>query len=224
MEELLSGIHQFQTQVFNREKDFYSNLAAGQHPSTLFIGCSDSRVDPTIITQANLGELFVLRNAGNIVPSYGASNGGEAATIEYAVSALGVKDIVICGHSGCGAMKALIAPETTARLPLVRDWLNHAEATRRVLEENYADVKGETLLKAAIREHVLMQIENLQTHPCVAAKLQRGELTLHAWVYRMEKGDILAYSTKDGRFASLNDLDPKEAKKRQVANVRKVKK
>lgn len=223
MEELLSGIHQFQTQVFNREKDFYSNLVAGQHPSTLFIGCSDSRVDPTIITQAHLGELFVLRNAGNIVPSYGASNGGEAATIEYAVSVLGVRDIVICGHSGCGALQALLAPETTARLPLVRKWLSHAEATRRVLEENYADVTGEKLLKAAIREHVLMQIENLQTHPCVAAKLHRGELTLHAWVYRMEKGDILAYSTEDGRFATLTGLDPKEAKKRKVANVRKVK-
>ncbi|MGV3660782.1 MAG: carbonic anhydrase [Prosthecobacter sp.] len=223
MEELLSGIHQFHTQVFNREKDFYSKLVAGQSPSTLFIGCSDSRVDPTIITQSNLGELFVLRNAGNIVPSYGASNGGESATIEYAVSVLGVRDIVICGHSGCGALQALLHPEKLAKLPLVKSWLNHAEATRRVLDENYSEVKGEALLKAAIREHVLMQIENLQTHPCVAAKLQRGELTLHAWVYRMEKGDILAYSTEDGRFATLTGLDPKEAKKRKVANVRKVK-
>jgi carbonic anhydrase len=104
MDSLLSGIHQFHAQVFKREKDFYSKLVAGQSPSTLFIGCSDSRVDPTIITQSDLGELFVLRNAGNIVPCYGASNGGEPATIEYAVSALGVKDIVVCGHSGCGAL------------------------------------------------------------------------------------------------------------------------
>lgn len=222
MEDLLSGIHQFHTQVFTREKDFYSKLVAGQHPSTLFISCSDSRVDPSIITQSNLGELFVLRNAGNIVPSYGASNGGEAATIEYAVAVLGVKDIIICGHTGCGALQALLAPESTARLPLVRKWLDHAETTRRILEENYSQVTGVNLMKAAIKEHVLVQIENLQTHPAVAARLQRGELTLHAWIYQIEKGDILAYSTEDRRFTSLNKLPHDEATKRQVANTRGV--
>ncbi len=224
MEDLLSGIHQFHTQVFAREKDFYSKLVAGQHPSTLFIGCSDSRVDPSIITQSNLGELFVLRNAGNIVPCHGASSGGEAATIEYAVSVLGVKDIVICGHTGCGALKALVTPGSTDKLPLVRKWLDHAESTRRILEENYSHLDGANLVKAAIKEHVLVQIENLQTHPSVAARLQRGELTLHAWIYRMEKGDILAYSTEDGRFSTLSGLNPKDAKKRKVANVRKGKK
>ncbi len=222
MDSLLSGIHQFHAQVFKREKDFYSKLVAGQSPSTLFIGCSDSRVDPTIITQSDMGELFVLRNAGNIVPCYGASNGGEPATIEYAVSALGVKDIVICGHSGCGALQAMLEPEKMAKLPLVRGWLNHAEATRRIVEENYADVTGSALLDIAIREHVLVQIENLQTHPAVAVKLQRGELTLHAWVYLIESGDILAYSTEDGGFASLTGLAHQEATKRQVANVRKA--
>lgn len=220
MEELLSGIHQFHTQVFTREKDFYSKLVAGQSPSTLFIGCSDSRVDPSIITQSDLGELFVLRNAGNIVPSYGASNGGEAATIEYAVSVLGVKDIVICGHTNCGALQALLKPETTERLPLVRKWLDHAEATRRILAENYAHLEGPALVKNAIKEHVLMQIENLQTHPSVAARLQSGQLTLHAWIYQIEKGDILAYSTADGRFAALSGLKRGEATKRNVANVR----
>lgn len=224
MNSLLSGIHQFHAQVFKREKDFYSKLVAGQSPSTLFIGCSDSRVDPSIITQSDLGELFVLRNAGNIVPCHGASNGGEPATIEYAVTALGVKDIIICGHSGCGALQAMLQPEKMARLPLVKSWLNHAEATRRILEENYADMSSSALLEVAIREHVLVQIENLQTHPSVAVKLQRGELTLHAWIYLIESGDILAYSTEDGGFASLTGLSRKEAKKRQVANVRKARK
>lgn len=222
MEDLLSGIHQFHTQVFGREKDFYTKLVSGQSPSTLFIGCSDSRVDPSIITQSGLGELFVLRNAGNIVPSYGASNGGEAATIEYAVSVLGVRDIVVCGHTGCGALQAMLAPETMARLPLVRKWLEHAETTRRILEENYSHLNGIDLMKAAIKEHVLVQIENLQTHPAVAARLQRGELTLHAWIYQIEKGDILAYSTEDRRFASLNKLSHDEATRRQVANNRSM--
>ncbi|MBL9131725.1 MAG: carbonic anhydrase [Verrucomicrobiaceae bacterium] len=224
MDSLLSGIHQFHAQVFKREKDFYSKLVAGQSPSTLFIGCSDSRVDPTIITQSDLGELFVLRNAGNIVPCHGASNGGEPATIEYAVSALGVKDIVVCGHSGCGALQAMLNPENMVKLPLVKSWLNHAEATRRIMEENYSQLSGGDLLDVAIREHVLVQLENLQTHPAVAVKLQRGELTLHAWVYLMETGEILAYSTEDGGFASLTGLAPEDATRRQVANVRKARK
>jgi carbonic anhydrase len=151
MNSLLSGIHQFHAQVFKREKDFYSQLVAGQSPSTLYIGCSDSRVDPSIITQSDLGALFALRNAGNIVPCHGASNGGEPATIEHAVTALGVKDIVICGHSGCGALQAMLNPETMTKLPLVKSWLNHAEATRRIMEGNYSHLSGKELFDVAIR-------------------------------------------------------------------------
>ncbi len=223
MDQLLTGIHQFHTNIFNHEREFYANLASGQHPSILFISCSDSRVDPSIITQAQLGDLFVLRNAGNIVPCHGASNGGEPATIEYAVSALDVKDIVICGHTGCGAIQAMLDPKKMEKLPLVKSWLGHAEATRQIVAENYSQFSGNELLEIAIREHVLVQIENLQTHPSVAVKLQRGDLTLHAWIYRMETGEVLAYSTADGGFAVLTDLDPQEASERNVANHRKAK-
>ena len=153
-----------------------------------------------------MGDLFVLRNAGNIIPCHGASNGGEPATIEYAVAALNVSDIIVCGHSGCGALQAMLQPERMAKLPLVRGWLEHAEATRQIVAENYSKFKGSELLEIEIREHVLVQIENLQTHPSVAVKLQRGDLTLHAWIYRMETGEVLAYSTKDGDFASLTSL------------------
>lgn len=223
MDQLLTGLHQFHTDIFQHERSFFESLASGQHPSALFIGCSDSRVDPSIITQARLGELFVLRNAGNIVPCHGASNGGEPATIEYAVTALGVKDIIICGHSGCGAIQAMLEPEKMEKLPLVRGWLNHADATRQIVAENYSQHTGEELLEIAVREHVLVQIENLQTHPSVATKLQRGDLTLHAWIYKMSTGEILAYSTKDGGFASLTNLDPREGSKRSVANHRETK-
>ena len=222
MDHLLSGLHQFHTQ-FGREKEFYSKLAGGQHPSVLFIGCSDSRVDPSIITQSGLGELFVMRNAGNIVPCYGASNGGEPATIEYAVSALGVRDIVVCGHSGCGAIQAMLNPDSMEKLPLVRGWLNHAEATRRIIVENYSNLTGEAQLAAAVSEHVLVQIENLQTHPAVAVKLQRGEVTLHAWVYQMTSGEVWAYSSDDGKFTALTDLPPEEAGRRKVGNPRQAK-
>ncbi len=224
MDQLFTGVHQFHSQVFRREREFYTNLAAGQHPSALFIGCSDSRVDPSIITQSGLGELFVMRNAGNIVPCYGASNGGEPATIEYAVSVLGVKDIVVCGHSGCGAIHAMLHPDSLDKLPLVKSWLNHAEATRQIMLENYPNISGDDLVAAAVREHVLVQIENLQTHPSVAVQLQRMELTLHAWVYQMQTGEVLAYDSEDGKFTALTDLPPEVAGKRKVSNPRQAKK
>ena len=218
MEHLLSGVHQFHSQVFQRERDFFDKLVVGQSPSALFVTCSDSRVDPNLITQSGPGELFVLRNAGNIVPPYGASNGGESATIEYAVAALGVRDIVICGHSRCGAISALLNPEKAHSMPLVTQWLNHAETTRRIVSENYSHASGDDLLEIAVQEHVLVQIENIQTHPAVAVKLQRGEVTLHAWVYHLETGEILAYSSEDRCFEPLITIDPSPASQRVIDN------
>jgi len=210
VDHLLSGMHQFRTRVFEQEREFFEQLAQGQSPSALFVTCSDSRVDPNLILQAGPGELFSLRNAGNIVPPYGASNGGEAASIEYAVAALGVRDIVVCGHSQCGAIKAMLQPQATEKLPLVRSWLGHAEATRRIVTENYSQLSGQDLLTVAIQEHVLLQLENLQTHPAVAVKLQRGELALHAWVYHLETGEILSYASDSETFEPLR-LESKSA-------------
>ncbi|MCX7418736.1 MAG: carbonic anhydrase [Planctomycetia bacterium] len=218
MQEFFSGVHQFQSQVFQRERDFFDKLVAGQSPSALFVTCSDSRVDPNLITQSGPGELFVLRNAGNIVPPYGASNGGESATIEYAVAALGVRDIVICGHSRCGAVNALLHPEKAAGMPLVSAWLNHAETTRRIIQENYSNITGDDLVEIAVQEHVLVQVENIQTHPAVAVKLQRGELALHAWIYRLETGTISAYSSENARFELLTTDDPDAANKHVIDN------
>lgn len=205
MDHLLPGIHQFHTQVFQQEQAFFKKLAAGQSPRVLFISCADSRVDPELITQSQPGELFVLRNAGNMVPPFGASNGGEGAGIEFAVSALGVKDIVVCGHTQCGALKGLLNPKSIEALPAVQGWLQHAESTRRILAENYSHLKGEELLKTAVKEHVLMQIENLQTHPSVAAALRRGILTLHGWTYALETGEIYAFSSDASSFIPLGE-------------------
>ena len=119
MQKLIQGIHQFQKESFRPLQGLFEELAKGQNPETLFITCSDSRIDPTLLTKAQPGDLFILRNAGNIIPPHGAGNGGEAATIEFAVAALGVKDIIICGHSHCGAMQGLLHPEQVASLPAV---------------------------------------------------------------------------------------------------------
>lgn len=208
MRNLVEGIHRFRNAVFDQHKDLFEQLSEGQAPSTLFVTCSDSRVVPNLFTQTGPGELFTLRNAGNFIPPYGASSGGEAPTIEYAVSVLGVQHIVVCGHSGCGAVSALLKPESVAHLPAIAAWLNQAETTRRIITENYANLSGDARLNVAIQENVLVQLENLETHPSVRAKLGRGEVKLHGWVYKFETGQVFAYSSDDKRFLLMSDEKP----------------
>lgn len=203
MQKLIQGIHQFREKDFRPLQGLFERLVNGQNPETLFITCSDSRIDPNLLTRSKPGELFILRNAGNIVPPHGAAHGGEAATIEFAVAALGVKDIIICGHSHCGAMKGLLQPEIIADLPAVASWLSNAETTRRIVRDNYGDLTGELLVTATIEENVLVQLEHLRTLPSVASRLVRGDLHLHGWVYRIETGEVFAYDLTCGQFVPL---------------------
>lgn len=205
MQKLIDGIHQFQSSVFGQQRELFQRLASGQSPETLFITCSDSRINPNLITQTEPGDLFILRNAGNIIPPYGAAHGGEEATVEFAVAALGVQEIVICGHSHCGAIKGLLHPETLGDMPAVRNWLGHAEATRRIVAEKYADRAGEAKLTTAIEENVLVQLENLRTHPTVAARLAAGKLRLYGWVYKLESGEIFSYDPAKGQFTLVTE-------------------
>lgn len=208
MQKLVEGIHRFQEEIFSMQQGLFQRLVDGQEPQALFITCSDSRIDPNLLTQTDPGELFILRNAGNIVPPYSQHGGGEAATIEYAVSVLGVRDIVICGHSHCGAMSGLLAPEQISALPAVRNWLAHAEATSRIMKENYQhlhdDADQRALLTATVGENVLVQLENLRTHPCVLAAMARRELKVHGWVYKFESGRVFAYDPTTGQFDPMD--------------------
>jgi carbonic anhydrase len=224
MQKLVQGIHHFQTNIFSAQRDLFQRLAEGQDPETLFITCSDSRINPNLLTQTGPGDLFILRNAGNLVPPYGAVFGGEAATIEYAVAALGVKDIIVCGHSLCGAMSGLLAPESLKELPSVADWLRHAEATRRIIKQNYSDLEGQALLTATVEENVLVQLENLRTHPAVAAALSRGGLTLHGWAYEIETGEVFAFDPQADQFLPLSELygTPEPVKAPVSADSRKT--
>ncbi len=201
MQKLVEGIHRFKEEVFSSQELLFQRLADGQNPQALFITCSDSRIDPNLLTQTEPGELFILRNAGNIVPPYGPYAGGEAATIEYAVSVLGVHDVVVCGHSHCGAMSGLLHPEQVEFLPAVRNWLAHAEATARIMKENYSHIKEpKARLTATVEENVLVQLENLRTHPCVLAAMSRRDLRLHGWVYKFETGQVFAYDPQESQF------------------------
>jgi carbonic anhydrase len=206
MQKLVDGIHRFQKDIFCQQQPFFQRLVDGQQPLALFITCSDSRIDPNLLTQTQPGELFIMRNVGNIVPPYGSTTCGEAASIEYAVSVLSVQDVIVCGHSHCGGMNALLHPEQAARLPAVRSWLEYAEATARIIGENYAHLTDPCArLTAVVEENVLVQLENLRTHPSVLAALARKQLKLHGWVYKFETGQVFSYNPESGQFESLED-------------------
>lgn len=205
MQKLVQGLHKFQSEIFRSHQELFESLSKGQHPEALFITCSDSRIMPNLITQTNPGDLFILRNAGNIVAPYGAAPSAEAATIEFAVAALGVKHIIVCGHTLCGAMRGLLNPSSLEKVPAVKSWLTHAESTRRVIEENYTHVEGEDRLTVAAEENVLSQVENLRTHPVVRAKAARGELSIYAWMYKIESGDVFQFNDASGQYERISD-------------------
>jgi len=202
---IIKGLNNFQDNYFNDHRELFERLSGGQSPEVLFITCSDSRIDPCLITQAQPGELFVMRNVGNIIPSYGAASSAESAGIEYAVQGLGIKDIIVCGHSHCGAMRGLLQVGTLAeQMPAVYDWLKrHGEATRRLVLENYAELAPDKMLKIAIEQNVLTQIENLETYPAIRSKLHSRQLNLHAWMYEIESGMVFAYNAALRKFTAL---------------------
>lgn len=206
MDKILRGVQQFQRTVYCQQRDLFEKLGKQpQTPRALFITCSDSRVNPNLITSTEPGELFLLRIAGNIIPPYGAANGGEGATIEYAISVLKLRNIIVCGHNHCGAMQALLRADELKDLPAVWNWFSHAEATRRIMKEKYQHLPPDLREEIAIEQNVLVQIDNLRTHPSVAAALARRELSVYGWVYRIETGEILGYDPTLGRFKPVGE-------------------
>lgn len=184
--------------TFGQRPEEFAELAQGQSPQVLFITCSDSRVVPALITGARPGDLFELRTAGNIVPPYGSERpAGETATIEYAVEVLGVSDIVVCGHSHCGAVGALVRGDDLDGVPAVRDWLAHAAG-----EPDAAD-PDDPSVERAVTHHVLSQLLRLRSYPCVEKRLADGTLTLRGWYYEVHTGAVREHRPATDAFEAL---------------------
>ena len=209
MNELIGRVFSFEKTVFPNQSDLYGKLATqGQKPKALMISCADSRVVPEHIMQADPGDLFVCRNAGNIVPPFAQKIGGVSATVEYAVMALGVRDIIVCGHSDCGAMKAVAHPEMVAGMPNVAVWLNHSDAAQKVVADAYPGLGETDRVRAISLENVVAQIAHLRTHPSVASGIARGEIALHGWFVDIHAGQILALDGETNRFQVVRDDQP----------------
>lgn len=206
MKKILSGLKHFQDHVFPDEQALFRRLASSQSPEALFLTCSDSRIMPGLLTQTKPGDLFICRNAGNIAPPHGEAAGGVSATIEYAVVALQVRDIIVCGHSDCGAMKALLHPEMVTGMPTVAAWLRHCERARVVTLENFEHLDEPALLATVTEQNVLTQLDHLRTLPFVASRLKKNKLTLHGWVYQIETGVVRAYDPSDQRFVPIREI------------------
>ena len=204
LKHIVDGFLHFHHEVFPQQEELFKKLATAQNPRAMFITCADSRVVPELITQSSPGDLFVNRNVGNVVPAYGQMMGGVSTAIEYAVMALGVQHIVICGHSDCGAMKAVLNPQSLESMPTVKAWLRHAEVARTVVAENCSCGNDQETLGVLTEENVVAHLDHLRTHPSVAAKLARGQLFIHGWVYDIETSQIKAYDAELGSFLPLD--------------------
>jgi len=202
MDDIISGVKTFQRDVYPQNSDLFEQLAKGQSPDALVITCSDSRVDPFLLTQARPGQLFVLRNAGNLVPKYGGPVGGVTATIEFAVVALAVPNIIICGHSGCGAMAGLLNPGQLRGMPRVTKWLEHAEVVRESIAAA-GPLDAADALDRAVEANVIVQLDHLRSHPSVADMLRSGQINLHGWVYDIATGAVTTYDSERSQFVPL---------------------
>lgn len=205
MQKLEDGIHHFQANYFASNRELFERLAeAGQRPETLFITCCDSRVVPNLITTAGPGELFIVRNIGNIVPSvHRGVLGGVSAAIEYAVEVLQVGNVIVCGHTNCGAIDAILHPERVAHLPNVSRWIAESARIPQLIDERYGHLESEARMIAAVEENVLLQLENLRSFDFVARRLDAGTLKMSGWVFNIATGDVFDYEPRSGQFLQV---------------------
>jgi carbonic anhydrase len=193
---LKAGVTRFTERVFPRRQALFRRLANAQSPDALFLTCADSRVVPALITQTGPGQLFVERNPGNLVPVYSEESVGVSASIEYAVSALKVKHVIICGHTDCGVIKGLLHPEKLSKLPAVRRWIEFAAAARHKLSQDYQHLPDDQQQAVLTELNVLAQLDNLHTHPSVQLAIQENRLEIHAWIYRIHSGEVWSYKSE----------------------------
>lgn len=217
MEKIIRGVLNFKRNIYPQRKDLFEHLINdGQSPETLFITCSDSRIDPNLVTGSEPGDLFIFRNVGNVVPPHSNETGGTTSAIEYAVSVLQVRNVIVCGHTDCGAITGALDTSKLKGLPHVKEWLGHCRSAMEVVRERNGLESGAPLgheyLNAAIEENVLQQVQHLRTHPAVAAKLATGKIKIHGWVYDIQSGQVRCAMHDDFKFRKFEEYFSEQIK------------
>jgi carbonic anhydrase len=205
MPHFAAGVVRFQNEVFPEKRAMFEKLSLGQSPEALFITCSDSRIETAMITQTDPGELFICRNAGNIVPPHTNYTGAMTASIEFAIAALNVPHIVVCGHTECGAMKGAMEPETLDALPHVKEWLGYSKAAVDIVNELAGDRNADEKMMMLLQQNFVLQLQHLRTHPTVALRIAKGDLELHGWVYDIASGEVHAYEEANNQFIPVSE-------------------
>ncbi|HLW10887.1 MAG TPA: carbonic anhydrase [Fermentimonas sp.] len=205
---LLEGIRGFKENEFIPKQEFFKDLSDRQNPHTLFIGCSDSRVVPNLITQTFPGELFVVRNIANLIPYYKKHSDTYLATtaaIEYAVNQMNVSNIIVCGHSNCGGCAALYQDKELANLPHTKKWMELAHPVKKIVEEKIAKNKIALEQRSLFTEqlNVVEQMSHLLKYNYISKKVKEGKLNVMGWYYNIEKGDIYNYDKNLKRFIRI---------------------
>ena len=197
------GVAKFQTEIFPAQREMFERLKLGQDPLGLFVTCADSRVNPNLVTQTDPGEIFIERNPGNMIPPHAEFVGGVTAGVEYAMLVLQVPVIVVCGHTDCGVMKALLDPGAVHGMPGVQQWMSHGDAARDRMLQELPFARREEQLQRLTEYNVLQQIENLKTHPSVSKRLRYREIEIRGWVYDIGDGSIREADPATGKFEVL---------------------
>ncbi|WP_379920913.1 carbonic anhydrase [Erythrobacter sp. R86502] len=205
MPHFAHGVVKFKRDIFPGKAELFEKLSAGQSPEALFITCSDSRIETAMLTQTDPGELFICRNAGNIVPPHTNQTGGMTASIEFAIGALKIPHIVICGHTECGAMKGAMNRDGLTTLPHVREWLGYAQGAVDIVDALGTDLDDTGKMRMLLEQNVMLQLQHLKTHPTVAVALAQGAVKLHGWVYDIKTGEVSAYNEDTDSWISVEE-------------------
>ena len=210
MDRLYRGIRKFQETRYKQEAEFFKELGKNQSPDVLFFTCSDSRVDPNLITQSKPGELFIVKSVGNIVPPNETMRKKTctAAAIEFAIMKLKVTDVVVCGHSDCGALKALWSDEKElSDMPNLKDWVSTASEVKDAVMQHSHDPSYKARIEMTEKKYIIQQLDNLKTYPLIAEAVDEEKLRLHGWYYDIATGVIYAYNPKTNYFEKIECSD-----------------
>jgi carbonic anhydrase len=203
MPRFAHGALKFQREAYPKKRELFHRLSSGQNPEALFITCADSRIETGLITQSEPGDLFILRNAGNIVPPHSNETGAMTASIEYAIGVLKIPHIVICGHTECGAMKGAMTRDQLTGLPHVKEWLGYSQGAVDVVEALCEGRSDDEKMSMLLEQNVKLQLQHLKTHPTVAVAMATGSVRLHGWVYDIRTGEIRAYDEETNNWYAV---------------------